>query len=51
MGILMHQRAAGATEKMDLPDCDPRLLENTYRKSIPELAGYLSNSSFNSAFI
>ena len=32
MGILMQQRAAGATEKMDLPDCDPRLLENTYRQ-------------------
>jgi 2-polyprenyl-3-methyl-5-hydroxy-6-metoxy-1,4-benzoquinol methylase len=30
--ILMRQRAADAVELMDLPDCDARLLDNTYRQ-------------------
>jgi 2-polyprenyl-3-methyl-5-hydroxy-6-metoxy-1,4-benzoquinol methylase len=28
----MRERAAGAVELMDLPDCDPRRLDNTYRQ-------------------
>ncbi|WP_307613441.1 methyltransferase domain-containing protein [Pseudarthrobacter sp. W1I19] len=28
----MRRRAADAVELMDLPDCDPRLLDNTYRQ-------------------
>lgn len=28
----MRQRAVGAVELMDRPDCDPELLENTYRQ-------------------
>lgn len=32
MGILLRQRAVDEIEKMDLPDCDARLLENTYRQ-------------------
>jgi 2-polyprenyl-3-methyl-5-hydroxy-6-metoxy-1,4-benzoquinol methylase len=29
---LLRQRAAGAIEIMDLPDCDPQALDNTYRQ-------------------
>ncbi len=29
---MMRDRAAEAVELMDLPDCDPRLLDNTYRQ-------------------
>jgi 2-polyprenyl-3-methyl-5-hydroxy-6-metoxy-1,4-benzoquinol methylase len=32
MGILLRRRAAGDIEEMDRPDCDPRLLDNTYRQ-------------------
>ena len=32
MGILLRQRAAGDIEEMDRPDCDARLLDNTYRQ-------------------
>ena len=28
----MRQRAVGAVELMDQPDCDPQLLDNTYRQ-------------------
>jgi 2-polyprenyl-3-methyl-5-hydroxy-6-metoxy-1,4-benzoquinol methylase len=30
--LLLRQRAAGAVEIMDLPDCDPLALDNTYRQ-------------------
>lgn len=32
MGFLMRERASGAVELMDLPDCDPQRLDNTYRQ-------------------
>lgn len=32
MGIPLRQRAVAGIENMDLPDCDARLLENTYRQ-------------------
>ncbi|ADX73075.1 methyltransferase family protein [Pseudarthrobacter phenanthrenivorans Sphe3] len=32
MDLLLRQRAAGAVEIMDLPDCDPQALDNTYRQ-------------------
>jgi 2-polyprenyl-3-methyl-5-hydroxy-6-metoxy-1,4-benzoquinol methylase len=32
MGLLMRQRAVEAVELMDLPDCDSRRLQNTYRQ-------------------
>ncbi|PNI09590.1 methyltransferase [Arthrobacter sp. AFG7.2] len=32
MDLLLRQRATGATEIMDLPDCDPQALDNTYRQ-------------------
>lgn len=32
MDFLLRQRDAGATEIMDLPDCDPEALDNTYRQ-------------------
>lgn len=32
MDLLLRQRAAGAVETMDLPDCDPQALDNTYRQ-------------------
>jgi len=32
MGLLLRERAAGDTEQMDRPDCDARLLDNTYRQ-------------------
>jgi 2-polyprenyl-3-methyl-5-hydroxy-6-metoxy-1,4-benzoquinol methylase len=30
--LLLRQRAVGAVETMDLPDCDPQALDNTYRQ-------------------
>lgn len=35
MELLLQQRAADAVELMDLPDCDPLLLENTYHQFGP----------------
>ncbi|GGH92266.1 class I SAM-dependent methyltransferase [Arthrobacter liuii] len=32
MGILLRRRATGDVEEMDRPDCDARLLDNTYRQ-------------------
>jgi 2-polyprenyl-3-methyl-5-hydroxy-6-metoxy-1,4-benzoquinol methylase len=32
LDLLMRQRAVDAVEIMDQPDCDPRLLQNTYRQ-------------------
>lgn len=32
VGILLRDRATDAVELMDLPDCDPRRLDNTYRQ-------------------
>jgi 2-polyprenyl-3-methyl-5-hydroxy-6-metoxy-1,4-benzoquinol methylase len=32
MGILLRQRAEADIEQMDRPDCDDRLLDNTYRQ-------------------
>ncbi|MDQ0825789.1 2-polyprenyl-3-methyl-5-hydroxy-6-metoxy-1,4-benzoquinol methylase [Arthrobacter sp. B2I5] len=32
MGILLRQRATTEIEQMDRPDCDARLLDNTYRQ-------------------
>lgn len=32
MDLLLRGRAAGAVEIMDLPDCDPEALDNTYRQ-------------------
>ncbi|UEL26891.1 methyltransferase domain-containing protein [Pseudarthrobacter sp. L1SW] len=32
MDLLLRQRAVGAIETMDLPDCDPQALDNTYRQ-------------------
>lgn len=32
MDFLLRQRDTGAMEIMDLPDCDPQALENTYRQ-------------------
>lgn len=32
MGFLLRRRAAAETEQMDRPDCDPKLLDNTYRQ-------------------
>lgn len=32
MEFLLRRRAAAATEQMDRPDCDARLLDNTYRQ-------------------
>ncbi|TLM73466.1 methyltransferase domain-containing protein [Pseudarthrobacter sp. NamB4] len=32
MDLLLRRRAASAVEIMDLPDCDPQALDNTYRQ-------------------